>query len=461
MYISHTNLYLKKIELKDGDMEASYSVTLNGFLNQRSKLLMRMILGLTLCLLATLIVPVFAADTQAIPKGPVTDYYLPQSTPVTKVEYGLNVESLPSGQNFFYSNQFGILGGDGGYIGLQANGSRVNGTTGQTAVFSIFGAGIQANPSNNCSVESPDQNFDGYIGQQGTSCRIPFVLTPNTIYSLVVERTSNEVTGAWWTGTIINQTTKVSTTIASIKVYSTWTTLKSWTAQWTEYFGELPSTCANLPYSKVRFYAPKVNGGAAMAPGSNRYSATGNCTNVNAYVQDNTVVQEMGARTIMGSVPVNGTTPLPPVRAPETTPPSGTIYVPPTTPPSGTKYVPTTKVPNTVKVTLPLPVTVLPTVKVTLPPPVTVPPAPAAPTGIVSSNNGCFLIWCTVTLKWNRPTVPGTSYVLTAHTNAPVKLNTNSMTIPWVVSGNSYRVSVYAVNTNGAKSAMMIANIWV
>ena len=441
-------------------MEASYSVTINGFLNKRSKHLMRLILGLTLCIIAALVVPVFAADTQAIPKGPVTDYYLPQNVPVTKVEYGLNVESLPTGQNFFYSNQFGILGGDGGYIGLQANGSRVNGTTGQTAVFSIFGAGIQANPSNNCSVESPDQNFDGYIGQQGTSCRIPFVLSPNTIYSLKVEKTSSDSTGSWWTGTVINQTTKVSTTIASIKVYSTWTTLKSWTAQWTEYFGGLPSTCANLPYSKVRFYPPKVNGGASMAPGSNRYSATGNCTNVNTYVQDNTVVQEMGANTVMGSTPVIGTTPLPPLTQPTTTAPI-TVPVTKLTIPTIT-VPPTTKAPTTTKVSVPT-VTMPPTTKV---PVVSVPPSlpnlniVPAPTNITATNNGCFLIWCTVTIKWSSST-PGLNYVMTAHQNSPVSLNTNSTVIPWVVSGNTYKISVYAINSSGVKSATSVANIWV
>ena len=113
--------------------------------------------------------PAYSADPPRA-RGTYTNFFLPSlGVDITRVEYKVQIDTLPTNANLFYANQFGLRDEGAGYIGLQEKGSRVNGTTGETAVFSIFGIAQAANPSQNCHLDNSG-NFDGYSDLNGTSC---------------------------------------------------------------------------------------------------------------------------------------------------------------------------------------------------------------------------------------------------------------------------------------------------
>lgn len=207
-------------------------------------------------------------------QGTYTNWFWnPPSEGFNTVEHGLTVEAVTPDAPFFWSHQFKLINGDGGYIGLQSNGSRVDGTRGKTVVFSIFNAGIEGSPANHCKVEQ--KGFDGYAGSSGTSCRIAYDWQTNHKYNLRVAIYSRESTGNWWIASVEDTTTGEKTWIAKIKVPATWKGLGSWSSMWTEFFGVKPATCELLPYSRVRFYAPVANNGTVQPTSKSNYMPSG------------------------------------------------------------------------------------------------------------------------------------------------------------------------------------------
>ncbi len=41
---------------------------------------------------------------------------------------------------YFWAHQFGLVGGEGGYLGLQTKGNRADGSLGKLAIFSLWDA---------------------------------------------------------------------------------------------------------------------------------------------------------------------------------------------------------------------------------------------------------------------------------------------------------------------------------
>lgn len=217
----------------------------------------------------------------------------------TSFEHTLTIESVAPNAPYFWSHQFGFEGGDGGYIGLQSNGSRVNGTVGKTAVFSIFSSGIAGLPASSCSVEQA--GFDGY-NTSGTSCRIPFEWSAGTPYVLKVSRLAQDSTGSWWVGTINGQE------IARIKVPLAWSGLRSSSIMWTEYFGARPNNCKDIPYSRVRFSQPIANGNIQPTGGSPSLSTGTDCTNSKMTQVGTSWIHEVGTSTSVTPAPTPGPT---------------------------------------------------------------------------------------------------------------------------------------------------------
>ncbi len=210
----------------------------------------------------------------------------------TNLSHELTIEEVTPDAPYFWSNQFNFVGGDGGYIGLQSRGSRVDGTVGKTAVFSVFNSGIQG--TTGCSVEQG--NFDGASGS-GTSCRVAYDWQVGVKYKFRVEKGTVESNGTWWSGYITNTATGTETLIAKYKVLPSWQGLGDWSVQWTEYFGQLPATCNDLARSKVRFYKPTrtYNGQNVLPARSWLHYATGaDCTNSRVVEFNGGTIQEMG-----------------------------------------------------------------------------------------------------------------------------------------------------------------------
>lgn len=213
------------------------------------------------------------------PRGTYTNWYWnPPADGLTEMEHGLTIDRVTPNAPYFWSHQFKFKGGDGGYIGLQSNGVRVNGTRGKTAVFSVFGSALSGT-SGACVLEV--KGFDGY-NTSGTSCRVPYEWQTGRKYTLRVKMVSSDSSGKWWQAYIKDTFTNTETSVAKIKTPASWKGLNDWSVMWTEYFGTPLASCASLPYSKVTFFNPVANGGAykpRSSAGSNALSTSGTCNN--------------------------------------------------------------------------------------------------------------------------------------------------------------------------------------
>lgn len=245
-------------------------------------------------LFSTILFKVFGVGPT--PRGTYSNWnWRPPADGFTEMEHGLKIERVTPNAPFFWSHQFKIKGGDGGYIGLQSNGSRVNGTTGKTAVFSMFGTAISGT-AGSCVLQA--NGFDGY-STSGTSCRVPYEWVAGRKYTLRIKMVSSDSSGKWWQAWIKDTFTNVETSVAKIKTPSTWKGISDWTVMWTEYFGYPLSTCDSLPHSKVTFYMPIANGGSytPTSGATNELSRSGSCNNSSVSAVAG------GATQVMGNTP--------------------------------------------------------------------------------------------------------------------------------------------------------------
>jgi len=144
--------------------------------------------------------------------------------------------------------------GQGGYTGLQTNGMRFNGSTGETAIFSLWNA--------NASRGAQCGTFDGE--GIGHSCRIPYSIDTNTYYRYRVWRLDADTGGQWWGAWIQNTRTGQDTQIGQIRV-SGGKRLLGPPMNFSEYWGDAKS-CDGVPLSTAYFTQP-----AANSRGNGRY----------------------------------------------------------------------------------------------------------------------------------------------------------------------------------------------
>jgi hypothetical protein len=157
----------------------------------------------------------------------------------------------------------------GGYIGLQTNGNRFDGSTGETAIFSLWNASAASGEA--CG------EFDGE--GNGFSCRIPFKFRNNVRYRLRVQRLHTDPAGQWWGGWIRSSRTGHDYHIGDIRVGSSHTAMSA-PSNFSEYFGRAVA-CWRVPVSKVNWTQPAAN---RRSDGSYQYHSSyagfsgGRCT---------------------------------------------------------------------------------------------------------------------------------------------------------------------------------------
>lgn len=230
----------------------------------------------------------------ATPQGTFTNWnWEPPTNGYSSLENSFIIEDVTPDAPYFWSHQFQFVNGHGygGYMGLQSNGSRVNGTVGKTAVFSVFNSGIAATVGF-CEVRQA--GFDGY-DIAGSSCRTAYEWVIGHKYRMQTEIAQKEPDGTWWNGWITDETTHIKTFLGSIKVPPAWHGMGAWSVMWTEYFGDKPDTCDALAYSRVHFYPPTANNGTVKpSDTSNELSTDVDCTNSKITNVSTGTVQEMG-----------------------------------------------------------------------------------------------------------------------------------------------------------------------
>jgi hypothetical protein len=206
------------------------------------------------------------------PRGTYTEWRWPPSTSFartllagyTSFEHTLTPEIDPGPDTtYFWAHQFRLIGGEGGYIGLQTKGNRVDGSLGKMAIFSIWDAEEAEGPG--------ITRFDGE--GSGWSCRIPYLWQAGRSYALKVYTPG----GGWWAAKVRDETTGVISELGGIRVPGHWRNLDSWSVMWTEFYGGPLTSCSDLPYSSVIFGTPIANDGDGKPAGSHSHIGDGTC----------------------------------------------------------------------------------------------------------------------------------------------------------------------------------------
>jgi len=203
-------------------------------------------------------------------------------------EHTLTVEAVTENAPYFWAHQIGFKDGDVGYIGLQSNGiRRADQSVGKMAIFSLWNAIGSSGPA--CG------RFSGE--GEGESCSVAYDWQLNRPYRLLVWR-SGEGGYNWWSAYVQDLYAGTYTFIGRILVPRGWGGLSSLSVMWTEYFRALAS-CADQPYSRVRFGVPTADGRVSPSTRSNELSAVGPDTCANARItntRSGSVIHEMGPR---------------------------------------------------------------------------------------------------------------------------------------------------------------------
>lgn len=200
--------------------------------------------------------------------------FVPVGVAITSLDQEIVVDDKAP-QTLWANNFTWTTGGDGGYLGLQVDGERVDGTIGDTAIFSIWNA--TASSGVNCGYFTGDG--------AGLSCRLPYPFEPGyRRYDLRLTRqTLDTATGEWWWTASVRSTFPSDTgeqVIGSLRAPLGKVALGSMSNS-VEYFGPAVASPDLVPMSVAQFVqarASAMTGTAYVASGSFTTSSTGSGT---------------------------------------------------------------------------------------------------------------------------------------------------------------------------------------
>src|SRR3954447_5615382 len=145
------------------------------------------------------------------PTGTYTDVAFPGiSDGYPSLAWDVTLRTDPSPDGYFWSHQFGLVGGEQGYCGLQTHNAELGGPI---AIFSIWAA-----------LDAVGPGWAGPFGGEGTgwSARIPYRWRTDVAYGLAVERAPSDPGGTWWHASVLDPTTGESSSIGAILVPPHW-----------------------------------------------------------------------------------------------------------------------------------------------------------------------------------------------------------------------------------------------
>jgi len=228
------------------------------------------------------VAPAPPAAAAVAPNGTYSNWTWPASSGYYNMDERLTV--INAGAHYFWSHQFGFVGGDVGYIGLQ-NGSYPNNT--KIALYSVWGANAAEGPNCGPFVE----------GSPGYTCRLdPYNWVTGRAYRLRIWANGTDSQGEWWEGWVQDTVTGTDTYIGRIRVPTAWGWLTTGSVSFTEYFGPQVNLCSQFPWAKAQFDFPTANAGTVQISSHvPTVSSTGNCPAYSRiYPQPGADVHEMG-----------------------------------------------------------------------------------------------------------------------------------------------------------------------
>lgn len=159
----------------------------------------------------------------------------------------------------------------GGYVGLQTDGSRADGSVGDTVIFSIWNA------------TAANGNCLPFGGEGvGYSCRLPYSINTAHKYKFRVQKSTavaDPTGGQWWDAYIRNESTGTESKIGSLQAGSADTSFNL-PQNFSEYFGPAMPSCGEVPVSVALWSKPTlkpVTGYFSVTP-SLKSSERGHCT---------------------------------------------------------------------------------------------------------------------------------------------------------------------------------------
>ncbi len=189
------------------------------------------------------------------------------------MRWELEPRADPSPVGYFWSHQMSMVGGDGGYLGLQTEGSE---PTGKIAIFSLWGA---------IDADGPEYAAPFSGEGSGMTVRIRYQWVTGRRQRLVIRAQG----GGWWGAEVDDRP------IGRIRVDSTWGGLAPWSVMWTERYAPPLRACADLGYSVAWFGTPIADRGTAPLGHRNFLADHRGCPGSSVYDADGGVVQVMGA----------------------------------------------------------------------------------------------------------------------------------------------------------------------
>jgi hypothetical protein len=189
------------------------------------------------------------------------------------MRWELEPRSDPSPVGYFWSHQVALVGGDGGYLGLQTEGSQ---PTGKIAIFSVWGA-----------IDADGPEYVAPFGGEGTgmTVRIRYEWAPSRRERLVIRAEGD----GWWRAEVDRRQ------IGRIRVDSSWGGLASTSIMWTERYAPPLRTCADLGHAVAWFGTPIADGHVTPLGRRNFVADHQGCPGSSVYDSDGGVVQVMGA----------------------------------------------------------------------------------------------------------------------------------------------------------------------
>jgi hypothetical protein len=164
-------------------------------------------------------------------------------SPVDSFEADLTWQTAPPLTNRFVATQFGLEGGDGGYVGLQ---QLWDGST--KAIFSIWGG----------TPVSPTCDFVIELGVEVSRCFIDYPWQFGQRYSFRMTRVATMGAKHWYAAWVTDEAGK-DTLIGIHAVPTAVTALSPWLNSFVELFGE--SECEGHAHTAVTFFPPTANAG--------------------------------------------------------------------------------------------------------------------------------------------------------------------------------------------------------
>lgn len=224
-----------------------------------------------------------AAVAEAIPDGPSSQWNFPASPGgYYNLDQRLTILNHTASANIYWAHQFGFVGGDGGYLGLQV-GSYPNDT--KIALFSIWGANGASGANCGTFVE----------GAPGYTCRLdPFNWVQGRTYRLRIWVTGEDSLGDWWGAWVQDTTTGTDTQIGRIRVPKAWGWLKPVSMSWTEQFGVKGTICDENPWGYAHFAWPTANNGSVSIATHSHHMNPGDCPAYSRVVEYAGDLQEIG-----------------------------------------------------------------------------------------------------------------------------------------------------------------------